>query len=300
MVALREFELKGFEEKDLERILSGGFVDEWLEEQLSDEDEFDDDDINPREKADIVRHVLNDIAGVLEYGDGDDYCGFIEEHMPFLSILGAEFPEIRKLVMYGYRLGVINSSGACMNNLGALYYMGDIVEQDYQKAAALYEAAADAGCYQGMINLGYIYEYGRTGEPDYQKAYECYALACALAPSAEATYKLGDMYSRGKAVARNISRAYELYNRSLDLAETDELKAQAAIRVAKCIMNGDAPEAGEQSSLLRALHLYQIAEVGLRKDIDAGATYYRKRLAEAIEGQQNVRALLDVSESFLD
>ena len=51
-----------------------------------------------------------------------------------------------------------------MNDLGALYYMGDLVEQDYAKAAELYEMAADAGCFQSIINLGYIYEYGRTGQ----------------------------------------------------------------------------------------------------------------------------------------
>ena len=39
-----------------------------------------------------------------------------------------------------------------MNDLGALYYMGDLVEQDYAKAAELYEMAADAGCFQSIIN----------------------------------------------------------------------------------------------------------------------------------------------------
>ena len=78
-----------------------------------------------------------------------------------------------------------------MNDLGALYYMGDLVEQDYAKAAELYEMAADAGCFQSIINLGYIYEYGRTGKPDHTKAYQWYSLAAALAPSSEAVYKLG-------------------------------------------------------------------------------------------------------------
>ena len=69
-----------------------------------------------------------------------------------------------------------------MNDLGALYYMGDLVEQDYAKAAELYEMAADAGCFQSIINLGYIYEYGRTGKPDHTKAISVFARrsACAL------------------------------------------------------------------------------------------------------------------------
>ena len=43
-----------------------------------------------------------------------------------------------------------------MNDLGALYYMGDLVEQDYAKAAELYEMAADAGCFQSIDYCGPI------------------------------------------------------------------------------------------------------------------------------------------------
>ena len=69
----------------------------------------------------------------------------------------------------GYELGISVASAACMNDLGALYYMGELVPQDYAKAAKLYEQAMDHGCFQSIINLGYIYEYGRTGEVDHQK-----------------------------------------------------------------------------------------------------------------------------------
>lgn len=72
-----------------------------------------------------------------------------------------------------------------MNDLGALYYMGDLVEQDYAKAAELYEMAADAGCFQSIINLGYIYEYGRTGKPDHTKAYQWIRSPQRLRPPAK-------------------------------------------------------------------------------------------------------------------
>lgn len=44
---------------------------------------------------------------------------------------------------------------------------------------------------------------------------------------------------------------------------------------------------------LRALSLFQRAEVGLRMDIADGLYYYRKRLTEAIKGQAQARAMLD-------
>ena len=48
-----------------------------------------------------------------------------------------------------------------------------------------------------------------------------------------------------------------------------------------------------QRDPLRALHLFQVAEIGLRLDIADGQTYYRRRLQEAIEGQERARALLE-------
>lgn len=102
-------------------------------------------------------------------------------------------PSVEDVLLAGYRVGIAFGSDACMNALGAHYYLGDFFEQDFAKAKELYQMAVDHGNLQSLINLGYIYEYGRTGKPDFQKAYECYSLA----PSFEAAYKLGDMYAHG-------------------------------------------------------------------------------------------------------
>ncbi len=128
--------------------------------------------------------------------------------------------EVCTVLVMGYELGISVCSAACMNDLGSLYYMGELVPQDYARAAKLYEQAMDHGCFQSIINLGYIYEYSRTGEADHQKAYQCYALASALQPSCEAVYKLGDMYSRGEAVPSSMGKACQLWERSLELAES--------------------------------------------------------------------------------
>ena len=136
--------------------------------------------------------------------------------------------------------------------------------------------------------------YGRTGTPDPQEAYRCYALAAALAPSSEALYKLGDMYSRGKAVPRNVRRAHDLWERSLEQSTTVVETAQPAIRIAQLILGPDREAAGLELDPLRALSLFQQAEVGLRIDIANGASYYRKRLQQAIDGQQQARDLMDL------
>lgn len=211
----------------------------------------------------------------------------------------SESSEVAEMVLLGFKFAISRGSALSMNCLGALYYMGDIVEQDYAKAAELYEMAMDAGCYQSIINLGYIYEYGRTGKPDYAKAYQFYSLAAALAPSSEAVYKLGDMFSRGKAVPRDMKKAHALYVRSLQLAENDVEAAQPAIRLAKMLIDPAGPSYGVETNPMDALKLFQRAEIGLRKDIADGQLYYRKRLVEAIEGQQTAREMLDENEGIV-
>lgn len=196
-------------------------------------------------------------------------------------------------LVLGYKLGVAQKNGTCANNLGALNYMGELVEQDYQKAAALYNQAIDWGCYQSIVNLGYIYEYGRTGEPDYYQAFMYYSLAAALDQHPEALYKLGDLFNRGKPFSRNKGKAVQLWEKSLEVSDDLEISAQAAIRIAPLTLNPDDAESGVEFNPMRGLELYEIAENGIRISLDNGLTYYKKRLTEAIEGQQRARELLD-------
>lgn len=199
-----------------------------------------------------------------------------------------------RLLLLGLEYGVALEDGNCANNLGALYYNGTCVEQDFAHAKELYELAEKLGNEQATVNLGYIYEYGRTGKPDYSKALVQYAKAAALWESAEALYRLGDMFNRGKGVEADKSAAYKLYERSFEESEHNApVHAQAAFRVAKIVGNPDCTDLGATFDPLRALQLYQVAEYGLRIDISNGLTYYRKRLSEAIEGQEKMREILD-------
>lgn len=240
-----------------------------------------------------VKEFLHEMARVAFSSDGDDFAHYVDENMQRIHAMAPAYPEVAEMVVLGFKVGIAAGSGACMNDLGALYYRGDLVEQDYHKAADLYHMAADAGCYQSIINLGYIYEYGHTGAPDYTKAYQWYSLAAALAPSCEAVYKLGDMFSRGRAVPRDMRRAHQLYERSLSLAGNEVEAAQPAIRIAKMLIDPEGSSYGVEPDPLRTLALFQQAEFGLRIDIAHGLTYYTKRLQEAIEGQTQARALLE-------
>ncbi len=260
------------------------------------EETFADGDVFYGEEC--VKALLNEMANAAFSTTDDEFAEYAYKNRKRIRDIAQYHPEVTEMLILGYKTGIANGSGACMNDLGALYYMGDLVEQDYIKAAELYEMAADAGCYQSVINLGYIYEYGRTGEPDFAKAYQWYSLAAALAPSCEATYKLGDMFSRGRAVPRDMKKAYRLYERSLELAYNEAEHAQPALRIAQILIDPEGPSYGVEPDPLRALALFQQAEIGLRIDIANGQRYYTKRLQEAIEGQEKARALVEMEDGI--
>lgn len=244
--------------------------------------------------------LLRELGQVLFSGGGDAFASFVSQNSARIREAARYDEHVAEVLVLGYKLGISADSGACMNDLGALYYMGELVEQDYARAVELYEMAMAHGCYQSIVNLGYIYEYGRTGEKDLGKAYRYYALAAALAPSSEAVYKLGDMYSRGVTGERDVMKAKALWERSLELAQGLAEFAQPAIRIAKLLIDAEAVAQGVKRDPLRALHLFQQAEIGLRIDItENGMTYYRRRLEEAIEGQERARALVELDDAVL-
>lgn len=242
-----------------------------------------------------VDAFLNTMGEVAFRAGGDEFAAFAAEHAADIHRLARKDSRVVELLVLGYKMGISAGSAACMNDLGALYYMGDLVEQDYARAAELYDMAVAHGCYQSVINLGYIYEYGRTGERDLARAYRYYALAAVLTPSSEAAYKLGDMYSRGVGGTTDLQAAMALWEHSLDLADSIVEVAQPAFRIARVLIDPDATAAGIEYNPLRALSLFQQAEIGLRIDItENGMTYYEKRLQEAIEGQQRARELAEM------
>lgn len=286
--------------EDFEQVAKIGGIDFTFcaEGELPDEPaEQQEDIVEPRAEID---ELLREMAQVAFDGMGDGFAEFAGHNMNRIRELAPFDENIVRLLIMGYRMGISRGSGACMNDLGALYYMGELVEQDYAKAAELYEMAIAHGCSQSVINLGYIHEYGRTGTRDYDKAYRCYALAAALEPSSEATYKLGDMHARGEGVERNMRQAHALWERSLQLAEGPAEEAHPSIRIAQLLIDPECEQYGVEPNPLLALHLFMRAEVGLRIEIANGMSYYKKKLTEAIEGQKTARELLDTEERTLE
>ncbi|WP_179185005.1 tetratricopeptide repeat protein [Collinsella vaginalis] len=263
--------------------------------------EYSKDESEGEKGSSGVSALLKEMGEAAFSPDPDAFAVFAAENRRRIREAALLDESVVQTLILGYRIGISGGSGSCMNDLGALYYMGELVEQDYSKAVELYEMAMDHGCYQSIVNLGYIWEYGRTGTRDYQKAYQYYALAAALVNSSEGLYKLGDMYSRGKAVDRDMAKALQLWSRSLELAKGIVAIAQPAIRIAQLLISDeDCASAGVEPDPLHALSLFQQAEIGLRIDIEDGQTYYERRLEEAIEGQERAREILGMKSAWAE
>ena len=260
-------------------------------DQSSLEDEKSLDIAAPSEEE--VHFFIEIISKVILQDGPDAFVEFVTANKDRIDMACCFSEELRQTLITCYKLGVSKKSGAYANNLGAMYYSGEFVEQDYEKAKELYELGAEWGNVRAAVNLGYIYEYGRIGEPDYKKAFECYSMAAAIYEDFEALYKMGDMFSRGKVFDRDMKKAYELWNKSYKVAQGAEEESQAAIRLAPLFLDAKSTELGIEPDALVALHLYQIAEIGLRISIDNGLDYYKKRLEQAIEGQAKAREALD-------
>src|SRR5271166_4599743 len=70
-------------------------------------------------------------------------------------------------------------SAEAMYMLGELYYEGEGLPQDSQKAAEWYEKAAAGGSVAAMNDLGVMYQEGHGLAQDYQRARDWYERAAA-------------------------------------------------------------------------------------------------------------------------
>ncbi|MDR1002559.1 MAG: toll/interleukin-1 receptor domain-containing protein [Oscillospiraceae bacterium] len=110
---------------------------------------------------------------------------------------------------------------------GNMFYYGDGVEQDYKRAAELYEKAAlkDSAV---MCNLGWLYEKGEGVRQDYGKAIVFYAKAAELG-NAKAMYNLGLLYDNGECVRQDYQIAAEWYSKSAALGNSDAMRNLGAL-----------------------------------------------------------------------
>jgi hypothetical protein len=101
------------------------------------------------------------------------------------------------------------------NNLGLMYYRGEGVAKDLNRAAELYKRACDAGGSGGCLNLGLMYLRGESVPKDPNRAADLFKRSCDE-NLAQACTNLGLMYARGENLTQDFNRAATFYTRACD------------------------------------------------------------------------------------
>ncbi|MDY6049147.1 MAG: hypothetical protein SPI77_01015 [Corynebacterium sp.] len=242
--------------------------------------------------------IAGELAGNLLYVGIPAFVKTLIQYMGEINRLLAD-EQLVEVIMAGLRYGVAQEDPGCCVYLGGEYYQGArFVAQDYTEAVRLYEIAAKYGSLQAITALGYVYEYGRIGEPDYAKAYELFARAAGQGYP-EAIYKLGDLYLRGEGVEADPLTAFRMYESCYEMSSQGVFAdtrptAQSAFRIAEMIVAGKYENYGVPRNTVRALKLYQEAELEVRFEVSQGNREYLDRLEAIVAGQETARNILDL------
>lgn len=86
---------------------------------------------------------------------------------------------------------------AAINQLGDIYFQGDVVKQNFAKAFDLFQEAANEGDAWAQHNLGLMYENGQNVDPNIHEAVRWYRES-ALQDNSRAQNSLGWLYGRNE------------------------------------------------------------------------------------------------------
>ena len=189
------------------------------------------------EESEDMQEDLDEMQALIDREEWSDLLDWAREHHD------DQRPGMGLKVLDAYELcskAGLDDYGDIALDIGALYYSGLSVPQDYAKAMEYYEQSARMGNLRALGNLGYCYYYGRSVPQDYAKAYHYFILGVLLGNDPNCLYKLGDMYLNGYHVAANEDYAFQLYQRAWDANKEygDFFTPDIYFRLGKCYLQG--------------------------------------------------------------
>ena len=107
--------------------------------------------------------------------------------------------------------------------IGDTYYWGKGVAIDYPRAMVAYKVGAEGGDADCQWQVGFMYCEGQGVAVDYKQARPWIEKATAQDYPA-AVAGLGGMYCRGEDVTPSWRRARELYQRAIELGDSESVK----------------------------------------------------------------------------
>lgn len=203
-------------------------------------------------------------------------------------------PNMNRAVSY-YRRAAESGDHTAHNNLGILYEKGKHVKADASKAVHHYRKAIEYGSVEAMCNLADCYANGCGVEKDVKAAYEWYEKGAASGHAgsqcelglcylhgkgvakdtmialyflhnaadreAEASRQLGELYTNGDVVEKNLKKAFEFF-----VAAADKGNFDACFDVANCFHYGYGVDCDET----KAKQYYEKGMAGGNRSAKAG------------------------------
>lgn len=109
-----------------------------------------------------------------------------------------------------FRIAAENGDASYQCVLGLLYYFGELVPQDYQKAFHWFQLAADQGEREAEFQLGEMYYRGEGVPLDFELAQQWYRRA-AIQGHTEASFSLARLHDYGEGVPEDTDEAFRWY-----------------------------------------------------------------------------------------
>lgn len=179
----------------------------------------------------------------------------MEEYATFYTQNRPELMDAEKTILCIslYEKAVAAGVARAMLNLGALYYNGMLVPQDFKRARELYEEAVESDNGEiaavALCNLGYLFYYARGVAKNNEKAYHCFLQGALLYQDPICLCKVGDMYYKGEHVRKDEAVAFKLYRQAENMCYKRDAISEVSVRLGRCLLYGN----GERKDPFAAL-----------------------------------------------
>lgn len=74
-----------------------------------------------------VKSLLSEMVETALSAEIDGFARYASDNKRLIRNTALQFPEVTEALILCYKIGIARGSASCMNDLGALYYMGDLV-----------------------------------------------------------------------------------------------------------------------------------------------------------------------------
>ena len=128
--------------------------------------------------------------------------------------------------------------------IGNMYFKGEGVLQDYEKALEWYKKSAEQENANAQLELAHMYKAGQGADKNYKKALYWYKKA-AEQENTEAQFFIGNMHYYGKGTLQDYKKALEWYKKAAELGNTN-----AQIELGNMYHNGEGTSQNHKTAFM--------------------------------------------------